>query len=118
MRILPILAVAAAACAFASPAQAQIVGRPDFGPSGTPDPFLTTGFAPGPGIGSEVRHIRERIGRARESGRLTRQEARRLDREARLIGRLARRYSHGGLSPSERGELETRAAVLRSRLGR
>lgn len=116
MRILPILAFASVA--LAAPAQAQIVGRPDFGPAGGSDPFLSRGFAPGPSIGSEVRHMRERIGQARESGLITRKEARRLDREARLIGRLARRYGRDGLSGSERGELETRAAVLRSRLGR
>jgi hypothetical protein len=116
MRMLPILLLAAITCA--APAQAQIVGRPDYGAVGRADPFLGSGFAPGPGIGGEVRHIRERIGQARAAGLITRGEARRLDREARLIARLGHRYGRDGLSGSERGELERRAAVLRGRIGR
>ena len=49
---------------------------------------------------------------------LSRGEARRLEREARAIGRLARRYGRDGLSPSERAELENRAHYLRDSIGR
>jgi hypothetical protein len=65
-----------------------------------------------------LRDIDKRIDRARESGRLSGREARRLEREARAIGRLERRYGRDGLSPSERAELEARAAYLRDSVGK
>ncbi|HEY0130175.1 MAG TPA: hypothetical protein VGB57_02135, partial [Allosphingosinicella sp.] len=73
---------------------------------------------PGPALGKQLRDIDKRIDRARESGRLSGRDARRLEREARAIGRLARVYGQGGLSPSERAELEARANVLRESVGK
>lgn len=104
--------------ATAAPAAAQIVGRTDYGPVAAASPFLPDGRLPGPAPRAEVRDLRERIGAARDAGALSPREARALDREARLIGRLAGRYGRDGLSGPERSELERRAAALRARLNR
>ena len=106
------------ALASAGPAFAQIAGKHDYGPVPLANPFLPDSRLPGPPVGKELRDIEGRIDRARESGRLSGREARRLDREARAIGRLARVYGRDGLSPSERAELEARAAYLRDSVGR
>ncbi|HEX8125854.1 MAG TPA: hypothetical protein VF548_09760 [Allosphingosinicella sp.] len=102
----------------AVPAAAQIAGKRDYGPVPSSSLFLEDSRLPGPGIGKELRDIDKRIDRARESGGLTARDARRLEREARAIGRLARRFGRDGLSPSERAELEARAAYLRDSVGR
>ena len=102
----------------AAPAGAQIAGKRDYGPVPVSSPFLPDSRLPGPGIGREVRDLEGRIGRARDSGALSRGDARRLEREARAIGRLARRYGRDGLSPSETAELEARAHYLRDAVGR
>jgi hypothetical protein len=102
----------------AAPAAAQIAGKRDYGPVASSSPFLEDSRLPGPGVGKELRDIDRRIDRARESGGLSGREARRLEREARAIGRLARRYGKDGLSPSERAELEARAAYLRDSVGK
>lgn len=104
--------------ALAVPAAAQIVGKRDYGPVPVSSPFLADSRLPGPGIGREVRDLKGRIDRARDSGLLSRGEARRLEREARAIGRLARVYGRDGLSPSERAELENRANYLRDSVSR
>jgi len=109
---LALLAVAAA------PAGAQIAGKRDYGPVPVASPFLPDSRLPGPGIGREIRDIEGRIDRARDRGDLSGREARRLEREARAIGRLARLYGRDGLSPSERAELEARANYLRDSVGR
>lgn len=113
---LPTLCLFAAA--LATPAFAQIAGKHDYGPVPSASPFLPDSRLPGPPLGKELRDIDRRIERARDSGRLTGREARRLDREARAIGRLARLYGRDGLSPSERSELEARAAYLRDAVNR
>lgn len=121
MRLLPLLGpvtLAALLAVTTSPASAQIVGREPAGPVMRGDPFLESTRAPSPGFARDVRNMRDRIGAARASGQISRREARLLDREARLIGALSRRYARGGLSDNERAELERRAAALRSRLGR
>jgi len=110
--ILCLLALAA------EPAAAQIAGKHDYGPVAPANPFLDDSRLPGPGLGKELRDIDRRIENAREAGRLSGREARRLDREARAIGRLARVYGRDGLSPSERAELEARAAYLRDSVNR
>ena len=107
-----------AAVAMAVPASAQIAGRHDYGPVPAANPFLPDSRLPGPPLGKEIRDIEGRIDRGRESGRLSPREARRLDREARVLGRLARRYGRDGLSPSERAEIEARAAYLRDSVSR
>ena len=106
------------ALALAAPSGAQIVGRNDYGPVGTPNPFIGDSSLPGPGIGRELHHIRQRIERARESGAISRREARQLNREARLIGSLAVRYGAHGLTQSERAELQARANFLRAQVNR
>ena len=114
MRLIPICLLALAA----APAAAQIAGKHDYGPVAPANPFLADSRLPGPPLGKELRDIDRRIENARDGGRLTGREARRLDREARAIGRLARVYGRDGLSPSERAELEARAAYLRDSVNR
>jgi hypothetical protein len=104
--------------ALAAPAVGQIAGKRDYGPVHSSSPFLADSRLPGPGIGRDVRDLEGRIDRARESGLLSRGEARRLEREARAIGRLGRVYGRDGLSPSERAELANRANYLRDSIGR
>ena len=103
----------------APPAGAQIAGRHDYGPvSPPPNLFIGDSRLPGPGIGRDLGDIGRRIARARESGDLSRAEARRLNRESRRIGRLASPYGRDGPSPSERAELEARARYLRDAVNR
>jgi hypothetical protein len=117
MRSLALFASSLVALA-AAPAAAQIAGKRDYGPIPPSSPFLADSRLPGPGIGKELREIDRRIDRARDSGLLSGREARRLEREARAVGRLARVYGRDGLSPSERSELEARAAYLRDSVGK
>jgi hypothetical protein len=102
----------------AAPAGAQIVQPRSYGPVAPTHPFLPGSRAPEPSAGAEVRRLKERIAGARESGDLSAREARRLEREARLIGRLAERYGRDGLSDAERGEIGTRAAAVRAAVNR
>lgn len=104
--------------ALASPAGAQISGRHDYGHVPASSPFLADSRLGGPGFGKELRDIDRRIDRARDSGRISGRQARQLDREARAVGRLARLYGRDGISPSERAELEARAAYLRDSISR
>lgn len=106
------------AFAFASPAAAQIAGKHDYGHVPIASPFLPDSRLPGPALDKDLRDIDRRIDRARDSGRLSGRDARRLDREARAIGRLARLYGRDGFSPSERAELEARTAYLRDSVNR
>lgn len=106
------------AFALSSPAAAQIAGKRDYGPVPVASPFLGDSRLPAPPLGKTLNDIERRIDRARLSGRLSPREARRLDRETRAIGRLARTYGRDGISPSERSELEARAAYLRDSLNR
>lgn len=64
-------------------------------------------------VGHDLRETRERISNGRDSGQLSKREARALRREAAQISTLADRYARDGLSDSERRELEMRAQVLR-----
>ena len=112
------IGLGAIAALGAAPASAQIAGRPDYGPVARANPFLPDSRPAGPSAADESRNLRERIGAAREAGTISRREARALDREARLIGRLDWRYGRDGLSAAERAELETRAAALRARVSR
>ena len=104
--------------AAAPAATAQIVGRPTYERVSVPDPFLGNGDRPGPSVGQELRAIDRRIDRARESGMITRREARAMRREAAGIARLAGFYRQGGFTPSERLELRTRIEVLRDSVNR
>lgn len=111
----PVIAVVAI---LASPAGAQIAGKRDYGRVPVASPFLEDSRLPGPRVGRQLRDIDKRIERARDSGRLSGREARRLERESRAIGRLARFYARDGLSPSERAELENRTHYLRDSVHR
>jgi hypothetical protein len=117
MRPSSLLCLALLAVPFA-PSEAQIAGKRDYGPVPSAGPFPPDSRLPGPGIGREVRDLMGRIGNALDRGALSRSEARRLEREARAIGRLERLYGRDGLSPSERAELETRANYLRDSVSR
>jgi len=114
----PALLVPVVLAVAAIPAHAQIAGKRDYGPAPTSSPFLPDSRLPGPGIGREVRDLESRIESARERGALSKGEARRLEREARAIGRLARLYGRDGLSPAERSELENRSNYLRDAVSR
>ena len=63
----------------------------------------------------DLADVREQIDRGRDSGTLSRREARGLRREARLIGAVADRYGRDGFSDSEMRELELRTRALRDR---
>ncbi|WP_423605537.1 hypothetical protein [Sphingomonas sp. MS122] len=107
MRLVLLAAVAALT---ALPAAAQIRD-----PSGgvrwpAPSPAL-------PGVARELGQADRSIRDGRESGQLSRREARALRRESRQIAVLEERYMRGGLSDSERAELETRIHALRSVTG-
>lgn len=96
--------------ALALPAAAQIRD-----PSGgvrwpAPRPAL-------PGVARELDQAGRSIREGRESGQLSRREAKALRREQRQIAVLEARYARGGLSESERAELEARVAALRSVTG-
>ena len=114
---------ALAACALLAslaiqPAAAQIVGPGPPSDYRAPDPFIGDSRLPGPSAGREVRNIRKHVDRAKESGTISKREARQLNREARLIRQLERRYASDGLSESERRELEARALYLRAAVNR
>ena len=116
MRCLATLLFLAASGALAAPAGAQIAERHRYEPISLPNPFIGDSRLPGPGLGRDLRDIEGRIDRARDSGAITRREARQLRREARLIASLAGRYAQDGLSGSERSELTNRAVYLRGRV--
>ena len=118
MHCFSISACALLATLAIHPAAAQIVGPRPPSDYRAPNPFIGDSSLPGPGVRRDVRDIRKRVDRAEESGRISKREARQLDREARLIGRLERRYASDGLSASERRELEARALYLRAALNR
>lgn len=94
-------------------AAAPIAPRHDYEDVGRANPFIGDSRLGEPGFGRQIGDLRGGIERARDNGRLSRAEARRLDREARLIGRLAARYGRDGLSPSESAELTSRTQILR-----
>lgn len=118
MTFVGLVLLAGAAAAAPQAASAQIVAPRDYGPVAAVNPFLPDSRTAAPSPGREVEDLRGRIAAARESGDLTPREARRLDREARLIGRLAARYGRDGLSAPERGEIATRAAAVRAAVNR
>lgn len=107
-----------AALALAAPAAAQIAGRPVPEPAFRTNPFVDDGRMPGPSTRAEMRQVRRNIEQYRESGIISRREARQLRRESRRIEAAALRYGRDGLSGSERAELAVRSQALRSTLPR
>ena len=65
----------------------------------------------------ELRQVDRRIRQARESGEMTRGEARALRREVAVIWSLGNSYAAGGYSDSELYALESQAFALRDRAG-
>lgn len=118
MRSLAMPVISLLALSIGASAGAQIAGRHVYGDSPVPNRFIGDSRLPGPGIGRDLRDVRCNIDHARESGAITRREALRLDREARLIGSLAQRYGRDGLSPSEGMELQARISYLRDAVRR
>jgi hypothetical protein len=112
MRPLPTLLGLLLPSILAAPAAAQFTGHHVYEPIGPSNPFLGDSSFPNAGIGRELRNIRHDIHAARESGEISGREARQLKREARAIEQLAANYADGGLSRSERDELETRTRIL------
>jgi len=118
MRRLALTACLLLSIPIAVPAGAQIVGRHDHGPVTRSNPFIGDSRLPPRGVGREAHKINERVRRARDNGLISRQDARRLRREARAIERMAARYGADGLSQAERSELELRAQALSAAVGR
>jgi hypothetical protein len=98
----------------AGQAEAQIVGRHDYGPSPRGDPFLEATRVTHPSVRDDLRDVRRDIRQARDSGAISNREARRMMRDARAIGRLAYHQAQDGLSESEATALRARTAALRS----
>ena len=96
-------------------AQAPVAPRPPSEPAQAPG-MISVRVVPGdPLVEHDLREAREQIERRRDNGELTRREARRLRREARLIATLSQRYASDGLSDAERRELQMRTSELKAR---
>ena len=104
--LLPVLAM------VAMPAVAQFAGKP----SGGYGPYVLRNPTNAPGWGRDLIDVYDRIDKGRDSGRLSRREARRLDRQAGHVGFLGDWYAEGGLTNAESRELETRSLVLRDQV--
>jgi hypothetical protein len=92
---------------LAAPASAQIWGGPTMqGPSGASMARDQSA--------AETAKIRSDISDGRDSGQLTRRQAKQLKRETWQIDNLEERYAAGGLSPSEEAELFARREALRN----
>ena len=118
MRRLPALLAFLLPLAFAAPAEAQFVGKHDYGPAGVSNPFIGDSRQQSPDIGRELHNVRHEIRAARESGALSGREARQLRREANAIEQAASRYAEDGLSRSEQDELENRTRYLKDAVKR
>ncbi|HEX8527103.1 hypothetical protein [Allosphingosinicella sp.] len=73
--------------ALATPASGQIVGKRDYGDVPRLDRFGPDSSAARPRPGRDSRAIRRDIDRLRDSGAISRRDARQLSREARALGR-------------------------------
>ncbi|TDW65006.1 hypothetical protein EDF57_103180 [Novosphingobium sp. PhB55] len=104
----------AGALLLAAPiAEAQIVGPPAPRP-GTASPDAARQTADEASYRIDLRKADQAIREGRESGRLSKQEAKGLRKEQRQIGSLAERYGSDGMSPREADELYMRSRVLES----
>ncbi len=67
-----------------------------------------------PGIARDLHQVDRSIRAARDSGQLSRKEARQLRRESRRIAALEDRLARDGLSESEQAGLQAQVEALRS----
>ncbi|HZF96208.1 MAG TPA: hypothetical protein VEZ20_15200 [Allosphingosinicella sp.] len=104
-------AVLLLALGLAAPASAQIAGRHDYGDVRAPERLGHDGRVPGPSAAREARALRGDIRDLRDSGALSRREARRMTREARAIGR-----SGGSLSAGAARAVTAQLLALRSQV--
>jgi hypothetical protein len=112
---MPILALAMAAAAVQG-------GSPSvYGPPAPPPPVYgpsipTVRTVPDYGVpvSASVDRVLSDIDDGRNSGQLSRKQAKELRRELGEIGELERRFGRDGLSDDERAELQNRAAVVRA----
>lgn len=105
-----------ALAAWPGVAAAQFLGQVASGPPRSPGVVHAGTQAPRAPGGSDIVDVRERIRDGRDSGQLTRRDARRLRRKAGQLDTLTERYGAGGLSDAEARELDTRALVLRDQV--
>ena len=75
-----------------------------------PDDGITYGI----NINRTVRQVLSDIDRGRDSGQLSRRQAKRRRADLDEIGMLEQRYAQDGLSDAERTELRNRAEVVRA----
>jgi hypothetical protein len=65
-------------------------------------------------LAGQIRQLEERIDDLRESGQISRREARNMRRDARAISHAWWRYGNDGLSDSEADELQSRLLAANS----
>jgi len=112
MQTLALVAVIAAAMQGASP---SVYGPP------VPAIPRTPGFGPSasnnvqPVIGV-VQKVLSEIRDGRESGQLSRKQAKELGKEAALVSEMEERFARDGLSDTERAEIRTRAELVRANM--
>lgn len=99
------------ALGLAAPASAQIAGRHDYGDVRMPERLGHDGRMAGAHPAREARDIRGDIRDLRDSGAISRREARRLSREARAIGRNSASLSAGSARAVDAQLLALRARV-------
>lgn len=105
------LAICLIALGLAAPASAQIAGRHDYGDMRMPERLGHDGRIAGAHPAREARDIRGDIRDLRDSGAISRREARRLSREARAIGRNSDSLSAGSARAVDAQLLALRAQV-------
>lgn len=102
--------------AVAAPASAQITDR-GWTPGRTAPPIAGNVHVDHAQSALDLRDLRQDISRGRDSGALTRRQARDFRRQAGFIGSLSRRYGRDGTTESERRELDLATRVLAERIG-
>lgn len=98
---------------IAAGAEAHIVGPPAPQPKNPPYRDIQQKAEAGR-YRLDLRNVDRAIRDGRESGRLSKQDAKKLRKERQQIDSLARRYGSDGLSPQEAQELYMREKVLES----
>ena len=113
---MPIFALIAVAAAAVQGGSAPVYGPP--APSTPATPVIHAlpddGISYGININGTVRQVLSDIDRGRDSGQLSRRQAKQLRADLDEIGRLEQRYAQDGLSDAERTELRNRAEVVRA----